>query len=261
MNKKHRSSDHSPSLETSWDTVSDWYNEHLGGDDTYHQKVLLPNILRLINPKPGTHVLDIACGQGFFVKYLLNAGAKVTGVDISPDLIEKAKMNAPKAHFIVSPAHNLSFLQNGSVDHALTTLAIQNIHNADMVFTEVARVLTIGGTFTIVINHPAFRIPKKSSWEYDKKTGVQYRRVDLYLSEFHESIKMHPGKKNSPSTISFHRPLQWYVKHLTKHGLLIDRLEEWTGHRTSVGKHAKAENIARKEFPLFLALRLIKIGM
>jgi ubiquinone/menaquinone biosynthesis C-methylase UbiE len=204
------------------------------------------------------HILDLACGQGFFSEHL-STNAHVTGVDISPELIAKAKTKVPKATFVVSPADKLTFIKDKSIDHVLISLAIQNIARADAVFSEVARVLKIGGMFTMVLNHPAFRIPKRSSWQYDAENQIQYRRIDAYLSESREEIAMHPGVANSPTTVSFHRPLQWYTKHLAKQGLLIERIEEWTSHRTSVGARAKAENTARKEFPLFLTLRTINL--
>ena len=44
-------------------------------------------------------------------------------------------------------------------------------------------------------------------------------------------------------------------------GLLIDALEEWPSHKTSTsGPRAAAENQARKEIPMFLALRARKRG-
>jgi ubiquinone/menaquinone biosynthesis C-methylase UbiE len=252
------SSRHAKNTPTSWGPVDAWYDEHLSGPDTYHTQVILPNLLRLVDPKPGMHILDVACGQGFFAGHFLEKGATVTGVDISEELIARAKVNAPGGTFFLSPASDLGLIKDASIDHAVITLAIQNISDAGKVFGEVARTLKVGGAFTVVMNHPAFRIPKQSSWGYDDKAGIQYRRLDSYLSESRTDIDMHPGQKESPTTVSFHRPLQWYVKALTKHGLLIDRLEEWTSHKESVGKRAKAENKARKEFPLFLALRTVK---
>jgi hypothetical protein len=50
------------------------------------------------------------------------------------------------------------------------------------------------------------------------------------------------------------------VKSLRNAGLLIDALEEWPSHKTSQpGPRAAAENAARKEIPMFLALRARKI--
>lgn len=71
---------------------------------------------------------------------------------------------------------------------------------------------------------------------------------------------MHPGKTNSPQTISYHRPLQYYFKLFQKSGFAVQRLEEWISHRVSdSGPRAKAENDARKEFPLFLYLGATKL--
>jgi hypothetical protein len=110
------------------------------------------------------------------------------------------------------------------------------------------------------MNHPAFRIPKQSSWGYDDTDGVQYRRVDQYIAESKSEIEMHPGMKDSPKTISFHRPLQYYMKLLGKTGFAVDRFEEWISHKDSdSGPRAKAENRARKEIPLFLYLRAIRV--
>ncbi len=67
-------------------------------------------------------------------------------------------------------------------------------------------------------------------------------------------MDMHPGKRGGKSfTYSYHRSLQDYMKALRSAGFAITRLEEWISHKTSEpGPKAKAENTARKEFPLFM---------
>jgi hypothetical protein len=50
--------------------------------------------------------------------------------------------------------------------------------------------------------------------------------------------------------------MQSYISALAEAGLCVDALEEWVSNKKSLpGKRAKAENRARKEIPLFLALR------
>lgn len=246
---------------TSWGEVADWYDTHLSKGDTYHEKVILPNILRLVEPKKGETILDLACGQGFFAKAFAQKGATLTGVDISEELITIAKQESMHITFHVGSAEELSMLKDKSFDKAVIVLAIQNIEHINKVLSETARILKKGGTFHIVMNHPAFRIPKRSSWEYDDKQKVQFRRIEQYASESRESIDMHPGMKDSPQTLSFHRPLQYYFKLLGKAGFAVDRLEEWISHKSSdSGPRAKAENISRKEIPLFLYLRAQKIS-
>ena len=113
----------------------------------------------------------------------------------------------------------------------------------------------------MVLNHPAFRIPKHTYWGWDESVGVQYRRADSYLSESREKIDMDPGKIDQYKriTVSFHRPLQVYMKALAKFGFAITGLEEWISHKASQpGPKADAENKARKEFPLFLMVKAQK---
>lgn len=246
--------------DTSWGSVANWYDEHLQRPTgTYHRDVILPNLLRLMAIESGEAVLDVACGQGFFSRELFHAGAKVSGVDIAPELIKIARQQSPKEiAYHASPAHHLPFIKTESVDTVLISLAIQNIENVRDVFAECQRVLKTGGRMFIVMNHPAYRIPKQSSWGWEDNK-VQYRRVDRYLSEMKTEIQMHPGDAPEETTVSFHRPLQYYFKMLNKNGFLVGRLEEWISHKKSVqGPRAKAEDRARKEIPLFLCLEAIK---
>ena len=54
--------------------------------------------------------------------------------------------------------------------------------------------------------------------------------------------------------------MEAYVKALRQADLLIDAIEEWPSHKTSTsGPRAAAENTARKEIPMFMAIRAVKI--
>lgn len=248
---------------TSWGKVAGWYNELIEDKaDNYQKTVVLPNLLRLVEPHEGKKILDLACGQGFFSRELARAGARVTGTDISPELIAKAKIMSPslKIDFRVSAAHDLEDFKDGHFDTIVTVLAIQNIHNPDEVFKACERVLAKNGSLHLVMNHPAFRIPQSSSWGYDDKDGIQYRRVDKYLSEHKIRIQMRPGSDPSLATLSYHRPMQTYFKWLRSAGFNVRNIEEWISDRRSdSGPRAKAENVSRKEIPLFMYLEAIKI--
>jgi hypothetical protein len=90
---------------------------------------------------------------------------------------------------------------------------------------------------------------------------VQYRRIDRYLLPRKSPIVTHPGSAPDQYTWTFHRPIGHYVKALRGAGLLVDALEEWPSHKTSApGPRAAAENTARKEIPMFLALRAVKVA-
>ena len=256
----------SVSEKTSWGNVADWYDRLLDGQESNYQKdVILPNILRCLAIQPGQALLDLACGQGFFSRAFSEAGAKVTGQDISPELIQLAKQAEAKAPkmiaYHVGPADDLSSLPSTTHFDLITIiLAIQNISQAHLVFQACAERLVSGGRLALVLNHPAFRIPKSSDWGWDAEKQVQYRRIERYSSEFSQKITMHPGSNPDIVTYSYHRPLQYFVKQLTRAGFVISNLEEWVSHKQSdSGPRAEAENRARREIPLFLYLEAQKV--
>ncbi len=245
--------------DTSWGSVSDWYDDLLETNaDTYQSQVILPNLMRLLSPRKGMTILDLACGQGFFTRAFAAAGATAIGVDASPELIDRARARAAGVSFHVAPATAVTAVEDHSVDAITIILALQNIEDMPATVAEAARLLRSGGRLYIVLNHPAFRIPKRSQWGFDETTNTQYRRVDEYISESRAEIEMAPGRKDGAKTISFHRPLQAYFKTFQKNGFVAARLEEWVSHKESApGPRQSAENRARKEFPLFLFIEAV----
>jgi ubiquinone/menaquinone biosynthesis C-methylase UbiE len=249
-----------PAAKTSWGGVADWYDSHLETEkDSYQEKVIAPNLIRLLDIKKGMRVLDLACGQGFFSRKFAAKGARVVGADISPELVAQAKKRSPEIAYHATPAHKLGFAQGQSFDAVTIVLAIQNIENMTEVFAEANRVLVPGGRLLLVVNHPAFRVMKRSSWGYDEHETRQYRRIDGYLSPSTSSILMHPGQLKSEATISYHRSLQDFFKALSRSGFTVARLEEWISHKKSQnGPRQAAEDTARKEIPLFMMLEARK---
>ena len=61
-----------------------------------------------------SEVLDIGCGPGNITKYFLKIrkDLKITGIDLAPNMIERAKLNVPNAHFIVKDALKIDELTN-----------------------------------------------------------------------------------------------------------------------------------------------------
>lgn len=268
---------------TDWENVADWYDKLVGEKGSeFHQKIVLPGVMKMLRPAAGERALDVACGQGILCRLLAEAGSDVVGVDASRSLIAAAKKRdgsaaqesrgvpapgraeagpaQPRIEYHVGDARELSFLADKSFDMAACVLAIQNIHPIQPVFEHVARVLKTSGRFVMVMMHPCFRITGQSAWGWDEKENIQYRRIDGYLLPRKTPIAAHPGSDPGVYTWTFHKPLEAYVKVLGRSGLAIDALEEWASHKTSTsGPRAHAENVARKEIPMFLALRAIKI--
>jgi SAM-dependent methyltransferase len=246
-----------------WQQVAGWYSNYLEGSDTYQETVVFPGTLKLLGLKPGASCLDIACGEGSFAAKLAAGHIRVSGLDAAPALVERAKRRLPQGEFLVGDAQRFpTALRGRDFDAATCILAAQNIPDAAAVFTETAAALRPGARFVLVLNHPCFRIPRQSSWGFDENNKLQFRRVDRYLTPLDVPILMNPGRgRGRPvTTTTYHRPISAYVTALANAGFVVDALEEWVSHRVSdSGPRAKAENRAREEFPLFLAIRARKI--
>lgn len=250
--------------DTSWNTVAGWYDKlQEGAGSDHYQNVIIPGTLRLVGPHEGMSVLDVACGQGIVSRAMAGLGARVTGVDAAADLVAAANRHGGGT-FVVGDATKLGELQlpeTGGFDAASCVMALGNIEPIDPVFEGVAARLKPGGAFVFVISHPAFRAPGQTSWGWDEQAtpARQFRRVDGYLSAGQHRISMHPGDAPDVVTWTFHRPLQAYIKALSAAGFVVESLEEWAGQRVSQpGPRAPEENRARREIPLFLAVRAVK---
>ncbi len=242
---------------TSWQKVSGWYKEAVGtSGHYYHQHVILPNSLRLLNLTPDSSLLDLACGQGVLGR-AISPQLEYYGLDIAPSLIKFAKDNDknPKHHYVVADAvEPLPFTKN-DFTHATVILALQNLEKPALAIKNISRHLTKNGRLLLVLNHPMFRIPRQTSWGIDPQNKLQYRRTNRYFSPLKIPINARPGQGEAgPITWSFHHPLQDYVKYLKEAGFVITDLEEWVSDKESEGTAAKMENRGRSEFPLFMAI-------
>lgn len=243
-----------------WDPLADWYDARVEDPNGYHAAVLAPGLAALIDMVPRGPLLDVGCGQGYFARYLAAAGWQVTGVDLAPQMIARARQRGPASiRYVVDDARTLSKLKNDEFVAAVSVMALLNIDDAAAALAAIARKLRPGGTLAVVILHPAFRFPRQSHWGWDERQKLQYRRVDRYLTPLAVPIRMRPGADPHTATTTYHRPISWYVNAMAAAGLDIDGMEEWTSHRQSTsGPRARAENRARREIPLFLALRARK---
>ncbi len=258
---------------THWDSVTEWYDQLVGDEGSeYHQKVILPGVLRMLPDGEGLSILDVACGQGVMCRQLAGRGHHVVGIDAAAGLIEAAKRREEAerlgVRYVMGDATKLEEMRSPVLDaqrfDAITiVLAIQNMTPLTPVWKGCHGLLNAGGKLVVVMMHPCFRVPRGSDWIWDERTGTQGRVVKEYLGSKQVEIDMHPGRsaagKGSVKTVTFHRPLQAYVNTLGNAGLLVDHVEEWVSHKVSEAGPKKEEmDRSRKEIPMFMALRARK---
>jgi len=98
--------------------------------------------------RQGESVLDVACGTGNLAIPAARAGARVTGIDIAPNLIAQARVEARAAgcavSFEVGDAESLPYLDH-QFDAVVTMFGAMFAYRPDRVVAELARVTRPGG--------------------------------------------------------------------------------------------------------------------
>lgn len=246
--------------ETGWDDVAEWYLGWVGKEGgRHHRHVTIPAVLDVLAPRRGEHILDVGAGPGVLAPHIAAAGARYTGVDVSPRLLAFAREHhGQHGRFLQADARALSAtpeIKRGSFDAAVFLLSIQDMDPLADVLRSVAWALRDGGRIVMLMTHPCFRVPRLSGWGWDEGRRLQYRRVDRYLTPLPVPMPT-VGRRDGGATTRFHRPLEAYVNGLAARGFAVDCLREIPTHLARPpGPRAAEETRALREVPMFLAVR------
>ena len=95
---------------------------------------------------PAQTILDLGCGPGHTTAHLASLGLNPTGIDLSPNMIGKAKTFFPDVSFETGDFFHLPY-SNDSVAGILAFYCIVHLQSDQLktAFTEWLRVLTTGG--------------------------------------------------------------------------------------------------------------------
>jgi SAM-dependent methyltransferase len=110
----------------------------------------VPLLLEAGHIRGGISVLEIGSGPGHVAQALAEAGAKVTGVDFSAQMVAVARRHYPHIAFHEANAEVLPF-KVGSYDAVVSNFTVHHLARPTVVFQEVCRVLKPGGRFAFVV--------------------------------------------------------------------------------------------------------------
>lgn len=103
------------------------------------------DLVDLLAPKPGQRILDLGSGTGDLTFQLAERGARVIGVDASPEMVDAARRKHPSLDFRVGDGQELRF--DAELEAVFSNATLHWMRRADAVATGVARGLCSGGRF------------------------------------------------------------------------------------------------------------------
>lgn len=107
----------------------------------------------LIEKLPPGQALDAACGTGRHARHLASLGHRVTGVDLTPEMLERARQAVPEAAFHEAELREIP-ADDGQFALVVCGLALAHVADLSSAIAELARVLTPGGHLIVSVLHP-----------------------------------------------------------------------------------------------------------
>jgi SAM-dependent methyltransferase len=109
---------------------------------------LFAHVFDELGVAPSTELLDIACGAGYAARMAAQRGAEVTGLDITPELLEIAQERVPRGRFVRGGMDALPF-DDASFDAVTAFSALQFALDPAKAVSEAFRVLRPGGAIGV----------------------------------------------------------------------------------------------------------------
>lgn len=157
------------------------YDKHEKYWDSFEQRNLNP----YIKSAAGKKVLDAGAGTGRISDKLEKAGADVTALDISPEMLEKLHSRNKKIKTVEGDLENMP-LEDETFDMVFSSLALVHLKKIEPFLDECYRVLKNDGLLVLVNVH--YRKPLVLSDEKGRYTIACYNHFPRHVVEAAEEL-------------------------------------------------------------------------
>jgi SAM-dependent methyltransferase len=142
-------------VQEGYDAVSRVYVDDEGADRAEKRRRWLTPLLAEL--PPGATVVDLGCGAGVPATRILAERFRVTGVDISPVQIERARSLVPGASFLLADMTTVDF-EPGSLDAVVSLYAVIHVPLPEQrrLFERIHRWLRPGGLLLATVGAGAY---------------------------------------------------------------------------------------------------------
>jgi malonyl-CoA O-methyltransferase len=186
----------------------------------------------LLGPVDGLDVVDLGCGTGRQAVRLVAAGARVTAVDFSDEMVARARAK-PGWERVRFLRHDLTRglpFPDGSFDRVLSCLVLDHLADPSAFFRECRRVCRRDGFVLVSLFHPALML-----------RGIQARFTD-------------PATGGQVRPASYPHQISDYVLAVVRAGLTVEHMSEHAVDEEMAGRSARAAKY--QGWPLLLLMRL-----
>jgi 2-polyprenyl-3-methyl-5-hydroxy-6-metoxy-1,4-benzoquinol methylase len=151
-----------------WDTNAAWWDGVYGEGNAFQRELIGPATERLLDLRPGETVLDAACGNGAFARYMAARGINVVAFDFSEVFLQKARERTAGTEYSARIEYHridatdeaalmsLGGDAGGRFDAAVCTMALMDMATIEPLMRSVARLLKPAGRFVFSLSHPCF---------------------------------------------------------------------------------------------------------
>lgn len=248
------------------DNAENWAEQVRNGGDVYRLYFNNPAFLVFAGDLKDKTVLDAGCGEGYNTRILAGRGARLTGVDISPRMIELAREQERREplgiRYEVASFTDLAAFADGSFDAVVSFMALMDGPGFEAAMREFYRVLRPAGILAFSIIHPCFQT-KGFGWIHDESGKEIALRVAHYFDDtpWVERWRFsHTTGDEPPAPFAvprFDRTLSYYINGMLEAGFALNRIAEPRPTEEACRKHPYFRRW-REHVPLFLHLRAEK---
>jgi SAM-dependent methyltransferase len=241
MTQHHTDTPTRPIALDAYEELADAYAERI--DTKPHNAYLeRPATLDLLSNVAGKRVLDAGCGPGVYAEWLVEQGAEVVGVDVSPGMVERARERVgDKARIEQADlSADLERFDDAGFDLVLSSLVLDYVRDVESVFRQFRRLLRPDGHLVFSVLHP-------------QAAHLLFEPDDYFATE---KVSSEWTGFGTPVVVpAYRRPLSAWTEALAHAGFVIERMiEARPTEEFRARAPQKYEELSRR--PSFLCVRV-----
>jgi ubiquinone/menaquinone biosynthesis C-methylase UbiE len=252
-----------------WDGNSaTWAPQVRKGFDGYRELINNPSIFEMIGTVAGRDILDAGCGEGHNTRKLARMGAHVTGIDISPKMIECAIQEEHTAPLGITYRNcsfsNMKTLADQTFDIVVAFMSLMDGRDYAGAVNEIRRVLRPGGYLVFSITHPCF-LTKGLTWIKDENGSEcrvsvgNYFMKTPYVEKWKFTLSPETQRLPEFEVPNFPRTLSEYMNELISNGFQLVELREPRPTEEACKQNPKLEKW-REHAAIFLQIKARKVA-